>query len=285
MSDAKLKVDLAELDHMTRFVVTYVKNHRYLIANAMERAAPKSKNALAAQLKQKFPTSKARTFNAPFNTPKRVNHKYLNTWIGLSGAGPRDLFLPKEGGAKNSPAWYLFPNIRGGGRPTKTSEDRLRRKYPSFRGKYIVPTGAYPVKLNSKGNVSGGGGKYVTVLSRLKAFNEAGFKANVSKSKRSSKKRTKEDYFLGAPGAGGYSGYGDLGIQARVGSRPKGNPGGRGRPVTSNLPRGFHTVFYITEQPQYDARFNLPKIVWHSFSNNYNKEWKKQIAEAMRSKG
>ena len=75
------------------------------------------------------------------------------------------------------------------------------------------------------------------------------------------------DYFIGRPGGL------PLGIYARLGKKPKGTggPGSLkgGRPVTSNLPRGFHTVFYVTRQPLYMAKFPVPKILDNTYRNTF----------------
>ena len=205
----------------------------FIIQAAMTEGSQKATKALSAQLRNKLKNPIPRTVKGPATTKVSTNN--LKVTMFLKGAGPKD----GPGGTRGQPGNYLQPLIKGGGRPQKRSELRLRQ--------YIIPVEAQDTvidgfKLNKYGNLPAG--KYTQVLSRVKAFNTAGFNANVSGSRRSQLKKSKSDFFIAKAN-------GKLGIQGRVGSRPKGNPGGIGRPVTSNLPRGFTTAFYFVKQPQY----------------------------------
>ncbi len=276
----ELKVDLSELEEIDRFLMTYVKKHRWKIKNAMDSSGEKARLALGKQLRNKFDQPlKPRVLNSPFAT--KVHTKYLNTEIGIKGGGSKNFFLDKEGGEYGSPAWSLIANIRGGGRQQKKSEKRIGRKIRALGGKYLVPSGFKPTPrfFNKYGNVSGP--TTTKILSRIAAFNEAGFNANRSQSGKSILKRTKEDYFLANVGATGYStglsSHGDWGIHARVGQRPKGNPDGIGRPMVAGLPRGYATVFYVTEQPRYNALFPVPTIVWSTYERYFWRYWQDEV--------
>jgi len=235
----------------------------FMIQAAMTEGSQKVTKALSAQLKKKLKNPIPRTANAAAVVPKKISTNNLSVTMFLKGAGPKD----GPGGTRGQPGNYLQPLIKGGGRPQKRSELRLRQ--------YIIPVEAQDTvidgfKLNKYGNLPAG--KYTQVLSRVKAFNTAGFNANVSGAKRSQLKKSKSDFYIGMAN-------GKLGIQGRVGNRPKGNPGGIGRPVTSNLPRGFTTAFYFVRQPQYRRILPIGTILSKSFETNYTKEFNKQIKE------
>ena len=238
----------------------------FIIQASLVEGATKATKALSAQLKRKLDRPKTRTFNAPAFTPKKPSTNNLQITMFLKGAGPKDA----DGGERGTAGHYLQPLIKGGGRPQKRSELRL--------GRYIIPVEAEDTvipgfKFNKYGNLPPA--KWTQVLSRVKAFNTAGFNANVSGSRRSQLKKSKVDFFIGKAS-------GKIGIQGRVGSRPKGNPGGIGRPVTSNLPRGFTTAFYFVRQPRYKRQLPVGKIFYKTFETNYNKEFSKQLKEKIR---
>lgn len=168
----------------------------------------------------------------------------------------------KDTAVKGTPAaQYLQPMVAGQRRPLKGSERALQSMGALRSYEYIVPAearprgGVPPLKLNQFGNVPGP--QMVKILSRLKAL-EFG---SASTSRRSRRKGAQQDYFIGEPGGL------PRGIYARVGPKPSGS--GRGRPVTSNLSRGFHTVFNITRQPRYRSSFPVRDIVRTEFSARF----------------
>tara|TARA_R100000655_G_scaffold31509_1_gene62999 strand:- start:74 stop:907 length:834 start_codon:yes stop_codon:yes gene_type:complete len=267
MTFMKMKVNMDDLQLSRKAMRVLRTEYRNVVSNTMERCSERSGEALKAQIARNFHQPKSRTKSGVFATkPTPWN---LTAWVGLKGGGPNDGPFPQYG----SVAWYLLPNIVGGAREDKRSEKRIARNVSALKGKHLVPTGSKALPLDKHGNVRGGGGKYTQVLSRLRFFNEAGYNANRVSSGKSALKRQQKDYFLASLGWGD----GDLGIHARVGSKPKGNPGGIGRPVTSRLPRGYSTVFFITEQNKYKRRFPLHKIAGNTFRNNFKKEFPKQM--------
>ena len=122
---------------------------------------------------------------------------------------------------------------------------------------------------------------YQTVISRLKGYNVSGFSSNASGSKRSKRKRSSLDFFTGTPGGLPY------GIYGRVGKKPKGT-GGRGsirggRPVTTGLQRGFHTVFYVTDSaPQYNQTFPVEDIAAGTFTGTFRKNFFKALDKELK---
>lgn len=214
----------------------------FAIANAMTSASA----AAIARLQERTPRYISKptpfTLNNVYTSPKRVRPSELSVEFGFKPISAR----------------YLTHLVTGGPRQAKRFELQLRNRNVIRPGQFAIPTGATPLRLNGYGNLAPS--KYQQVLSRLGALGFGSESSNVSKSVRSQAKRTERDYF--AATIGGYAG-----IYARLGKRPKGN--GKGRPITSNLPRGFHTVFYITGAPRYRRLFPVPTILRESFQNAF----------------
>jgi hypothetical protein len=245
---AAITLDIkSELPKAIRWTDAMTKQLPYAIAKAMTESAKKAQVALKAQTPRYVDRPTPWTMNSTF--VRYASPKKLEAWVGF-----------KEFAYKGTPAAkYLQPMIAGGARRQKASERQLVDSGVLPSGSFIVPTGVTPLKLNSYGNLSSS--TYTQVLSRLKALGQQGYTGNVSGAKRSQAKRSQRDYFAGRPGSL------PLGIYARLGKKPKGT--GIGRPITSNLRRGFHTVFYVTRQPLYQASFPVPKILDNTYRNTF----------------
>ena len=181
---------------------------------------------------------------------------------------------------------YLNPMTVGGTRSYKSTERQMQRVGLLRSGEYLMPTGVHPLTLNSHGNLSGP--VYMRVLSRIKGLHEMGFTANVSPSRRSQRKRAQSDFFI-TTGESRQGTKMHRGIYARVGPRPKGT-GGKGsarggRPVTSNLPRGFHTVFYITRPPVYRPTFPVPSILNQAYERAWGEQLQRSYQEELAKAG
>lgn len=250
-----VSINTKDLGGMARFVAALSGNLDKTTAAAMTFAGFDAQNALKAQTPRYVNNPTKWTQNATF--VKRATPATLAVTIGF-----------KEWAIKGTPsAVYLQPMVAGEPRRQKSTERQLSSAGIIRPGQFIIPTGVHPLKLNSYGNLSAS--TYTQVLSRLKALGGAGqgYTGSASSSTRSRGRRAQADYFMAGPGGL------PRGIQARVGPRPKGK-GGKGskqggRPVTSNLPRGFHTVFYITQQPRYRATFPVPRIIESTFNSRF----------------
>lgn len=250
-----LSVDTKDLGRMARFAAAVAGNLDKHTAAAMTFAGFDAQNALKAQMSRYVNSPTKWTQNSTF--VKRATPATLAVTIGF-----------KEWASKGTPAAnYLQPMVAGEPRRQKSTERQLSSAGIIRSGEFIVPTGVYPLKLNAYGNLPAS--TYTQVLSRLKALGGAGqgYTGSATSSTRSRGRRAQADYFIAAPGGL------PRGIQARVGPRPKGTGGKSspqgGRPVTSNLPRGFHTVFYITKQPHYRATFPVPRIIESTFNSRF----------------
>jgi hypothetical protein len=243
------------LDSMARFVAAVGNRLDSTTAAAMTFAGFDAQNELKAQTPRFVDRPTKWTQNATF--VKRATPSTLAVTIGF-----------KEWASKGTPsAKYLQPMVAGEPRRQKSAERKLSAAGVLPPGQFIVPTGVHPLRLNAFGNLPAS--TYTQVLSRVKALGGAGqgYDGSATTSARSRGKRAQADFFVGGPGGI------KRGIQARVGPRPKGT-GGRGsaqggRPVTSNLPRGFHTVFYFTSQPRYASTFPVPRIIETTFNQRF----------------
>jgi len=251
---AAITLDIkSELPKAIRWTDAMTKQLPFAIAKAMTESAKKAQVALKAQIPRYVDRPTPFTMNATF--VRFASPKKLEAWVGF-----------KDFASKGTPATkYLQPMIAGGPRRQKSSERQLVAAGVIPSGSFIMPADVTPLKLNAYGNLSGG--IYTQMLSRLKALGEQGYTANVSGSERSQAKRSDRDYFAGRPNNKPF------GIYARLGKKPKGTGGPGtlkgGRPVTSNLKRGFHTAFYVTRQPQYKAKFPVPKILDNTYRNTF----------------
>lgn len=253
MAQLTISID-SDLPRLLAYTNAVSRSMRPLVAQAMTHGSRRAERAIKAQAPRYIDRPTRWTMNSIFVKPATPTR--LETAVGF-----------KDYAVKGTPAAkYLEPMVSGRRRGPKGSENLLRRTQVIPPGSFITPTGVKPLLLNQYGNISGA--KMVQVLSRLSSLREAGYTANVSKSRRSQSKRAQSDYFTGQPGSLPY------GIYARLGKKPKGTggPGGTGgRAVTSNLPRGFHTVFNVVRQaPKYEPTFPADKILERTFASTYS---------------
>lgn len=260
-----IRLDIkSELPTAIRWTDRLTKRLGWAIADSMTQAAKESRAYLREVTPRYIDKPTTWTLNSTFVS--YANQRKLQVEVGFKYFG---------GGV---PAGrYLETLARGGTRKPKSTERQLQSAGVLRSGQFIVPTGVTPLRLNSFGNLTGA--NYTQVLSRLGAMTVQGSSQNVNKaSSRSNNKRGTRDFF-----AANISGH--YGIMARVGKRPKGNPGGRGRPVTSNLPRGYHTVFYVTRQPRYEPRFPIQTILNSYYQARFGPIFRSRLAQELARHG
>lgn len=240
----------SDLPRLLQWTGQLSRDMRPRLADVMTAAARAAERAVKAQAPIKIHNPTSWTMNSVFVSPANANK--LSVAVGF-----------KDYAVKGTPAAkYLEPMATGTPRNHKGFERLLQRSGLVRANQYVIPADVYPLRLNAQGNITAG--KYVQVLSRLKALGQQGYTANVSQSARSQSKRSQADYFVGKPG--GRRGH----IYARVGPKPKGNPGGIGRPMTTGLKRGFHMVFAVTDKrPSYALQFDTRQILEKTFENVY----------------
>lgn len=148
---------------------------------------------------------------------------------------------------------------------------------------FITPADS-GVTLDPQGNLPGS--EYRRILSRVKAASGPGYDASSSTSKRSRAKRADSDFFIR---------YGQLGegaryIARRIGEGPKGGTGkgsGKpGRPQTVGYKRGFVPALFITDQPNYERKFNVHEIALAEYRRTFPGEFRRALlAEQSRRAG
>jgi hypothetical protein len=232
-------VDTSQLDKLARFTSALRGNLDKDTAKAMTLAAYDSRDHLKAVTPRYVDRPTKWTTNAVFVQPAKPGN--LTARFGF-----------KDTAVKGTPAAkYLQPMVAGQPRALKRSERALQATGVLRGYEYITPANVHPLKLNAYGNLTGA--TYTQVLSRLSGLREQGSVGNVSTSSRSQRKRRQSDYFVGEPGGL------PRGIYARVGARPR----------NGGLARGFHTVFYITRQPRYQATFPVQQILSKKFAEKF----------------
>ena len=272
----QITLDTSDLSRVTdQLHLLTEQNISYMTAKAMTRSGYAAQQTLRTSMGryiQGGPTPF--TYNSTFVKIARPNN--LSIEVGYR----------QEANKGTAAGRYLNPMTVGGTRPYKSTERQMQRSGLLRSGEYLMPTGVHPLTLNSHGNLSGP--VYMRVLSRLKGLYEMGFTANVSLSRRSQRKRAQSDFFIttGEPRRGEKM---HRGIYARVGPRPAGT-GGKGsarggRPITSNLPRGFHTVFYITRPPVYAPTFPVPSILNQAYERAWGEQLRRSYQEELAKAG
>lgn len=226
-------VDTSELNKVARRLSRLRQNFPETLAKSMTYAAYDAQKELKKQTPSFVDNPTKWTINATF--VEKATASNLSVRLGFKD-------YASEGTAA---AKYLEPMVAGKPRPAKSTERQLQRRGLLRSGEFIVPTGITPLRLNAQGNIPGPG--YVQVLSRVGGFGEQGYNANRAGSARSTAKRRQRDYFIGQPGGL------PRGIYARV---------GRGQ-------RGFHTVFYITQQPKYERKFPVRTVIQGKFNARF----------------
>jgi hypothetical protein len=262
---ASINLDIkSEIPKAIRWTDAMTKRLPWAIADSMTQAAKDARQYLREVTPRYIDRPTNWTLNSTFvkfATPRRLTSEVGFKYFGGGVPAGR----------------YLETLARGGSRAAKSTERQLQQAGVLRSGQFIVPTGVTPLKLNSYGNLSGS--SYTQVLSRLGAMTVQGSSQNVNKAAaRSNNKRASRDFF-----AANISGH--YGIMARVGKAPKGNPGGRGRPITSNLRRGYHTVFYVTRQPRYQPRFPIQTILQTTFNARYASIFPSRLARELEKYG
>lgn len=105
-----------------------------------------------------------------------------------------DVFVQDEASKGTPPSKFLKALIQGGYRANKRSENLLRAKGILPPGWQIQPGEDAP--KDAYGNLRGGGGRYVQILSGLKAFQERGHMMNRTATSQKRRATSLRDYFV-----------------------------------------------------------------------------------------
>jgi hypothetical protein len=231
--DIAFTVDTSELNKVARRLSRLRENFPETLAKSMTYAAYDAQKELKKQTPAFVDNPTNWTTNSTF--VQKASPSDLSVRLGFKDYASKGTAAAK----------YLEPMVAGKPRPAKSAERQLQRRGLLRSSEYLVPTGVTPLRLNSYGNLPGS--TYTQVLSRIGGLGEQGYTANRSGSARSTAKRRQRDYFIGQP----------AGLPRAIYARL-----GRGQ-------RGFHTAFYITEQPKYEQKFPVRSIVQAKFNTRF----------------
>jgi len=262
MASVQFSVDASEISKAARFLAESIGKMDKISAIAMSKAAASAKDRLAADV---FPQIKGGPTNWTTRGLRywRADRDRLVAAVGWNYGdnSPTDIgFTPKAIGVPSGR--YMEILSRGGDRSDKSTERRMRQA-GLIRGDQFITPASGGVALNAQGNLPGP--EYRRILSRIMAASGPGYNSNASGSRRSRSRRQKSDYFMM---------YGELGegarfVAHRVGPGPKGGTGKgsgqRGRPRTVGYQRGFVPALFVTDQPNYERKFDTQGIAWGEY--------------------
>jgi hypothetical protein len=167
---------------MDRLEAVRSKGIVYAVSMAMTWTAKAAQQAFAEVIKSNLDRPTPLTQRASRYKPANKNRTEY------------DVYVQDEASKGVPPVKYLRALVSGGYRANKRSENLLRAKGILPPGWQVQP-GA-DAKRDAYGNLQGGGGRYVQILSQLKAFQERGHMMNATA--RSTKKApaTRAEYFV-----------------------------------------------------------------------------------------
>jgi hypothetical protein len=176
-TDWETKGLIATLNSYTR------KGIKYAVSMAMTWTARDASQAFGQELKSKLDRPTPLTQRASrFRPATKDRTEY-------------DVFVQDEASKGIPPSRYLRALILGGYRANKRSETLLRSKGILPPGFQVEPGADAP--LDRYGNLRGGGGLYVQILSGIKAFQERGHMMNrTERSQNLPRKRPLGDFFV-----------------------------------------------------------------------------------------
>lgn len=244
MAGIDFKIDSDDLLSLQGWLVALNGKRNRVTAVAMTRSAKAAQAEIRKRTPDYIDNPTRWTLNSTFLKPAKENR--LMTTVGF-----------KDWSSSGTPAAkYLQLQAAGGSARPKGYENLLRRAGHLRAGEFAVPTGAFPLRFNQYGNVSGG--QYTQVLSRFGALREIGSTGNVSRSPRSQSKRRQRDYFVATIN-------GHRAIWARRNGR-------------SIVP-----VFHIVNRaPKFKASFPVRKILESSFAKAFPVELRRSIEEQIK---
>lgn len=217
----------------------------FATALALTKTAQLSKAAIERQMPSVFDRPTPWTLNSLRLTPAKKTK--LEAKVSL-----------KDEAVKSAPpSRWLTPQIEGGARADKASERNLRRKGLLPSGRYIAP--GRGAELDPYGNISRG--QIVKMLSGVGGFEEVGYNANATDSRRSKKKGNAKRYFIMRRGKT------PIGIAERFGSAVG----------------DVRMVLAFVSRPSYKKRLRFYEIGQQVADANFQAEFDKALARAMRS--
>ncbi len=241
MAGINFAIDASQVNSMALTLLSFTGKLNRVTAVAMTRSAKAAQAEIRKRTPDYIDNPTPWTLNSTFVKP--ATPERLATTVGF-----------KDYSSSGTPAAkYLQLQAAGGRARPKGYENLLRRSGVLRAGEFAIPTGAYPLRLNQYGNVSGA--QYVQVLSRLNSLREAGSMGNRTNSTRSRAARAERDYFVATIN-------GHRAIWARRGGR-------------SVVP-----VFNIVSTaPKYSPRFPVRNMLQSSFAKAFPVELRRAVAD------
>ena len=226
MADIDFKVNADELKRLHKFMLLITDKLDLVTAISMTKTGKIAQEKVRQQTPKYIDNPVRYTLNSTFVKPAKPDR--LSVIVGF-----------KDYSSSGVPAAkYLQPQVAGGKKRRQPFENLLTRKGYLKKSEFAIPTGNWPLKFNSSGNVPAA--KYVQVLSSLGALREAGSNSNATPT---SKKKKRFDYLVGTI-------YDTRGIWAQNDD--------------SIVP-----VFIFVNNAKYSKRFPVKKIILDSFVNTF----------------
>lgn len=247
----RLDVDTSEVTALQRSLASVIGKQDKITAIAMSKAAASAKDKLASTVLPRIqggPTS----WTTRGLRYWRADRDRLVAAVGWNYGenSPTDIgFTPKGRGVPSGR--YMGVLGGGGDRRPKSTELSMRRAGVIRSDQFIVPASS-GATLNDQGNMPGA--EYRRILSRIKAAAGPGYTSNATGSKRSRRRRAQSDYFVryGQPGEGA------MYVAKRVG-------------------RGFVPALFVTDQPNYERKFDIQGIAWSEYRRVFPGEFSRAL--------
>jgi len=233
------EVDTSEITAMEKSLALLIGKYDKITAIAMSKAAAAAKDKLATNV---LPRIQGGPTNWTVRGLRywRADRDRLVAAVGWNYGdnSPTDIgFTPKRRGV---PSGRYMENLsRGGDRRPKSAELSMRRA-GLIRGDQFITPASKGVTLDAQGNLPGA--EYRRILSRIKAAAGPGYTSNATGSKRSRRRRAQSDFFVR---------YGQIGEGAMY--------------VARRVGRGFVPALFITDQPNYERKFDIHGIAWAEY--------------------
>jgi len=232
------EVDTSEITAMEKSLALLIGKYDKITAIAMSKAAAAAKDKLATNV---LPRIQGGPTNWTVRGLRywRADRDRLVAAVGWNYGdnSPTDIgFTPKGRGVPSGR--YMETLSRGGDRRPKSTELSMRRA-GLIRGDQFITPASKGVTLDAQGNLPGA--EYRRILSRIKAAGP-GYTSNATGSKRSRRRRAQSDFFVR---------YGQIGEGAMY--------------VARRVGRGFVPALFITDQPNYERKFDIHGIAWAEY--------------------
>jgi hypothetical protein len=238
-----ISVDTRGAEKLTKTVLQQIP---YAAALALTRTAQQAQRDILAHMAFDFDRPTPYTLNSLFIKPA--------TKTDLTA----DVYIKNEGVNKQTPATkYLGPEVYGGIRSTKRSENALQRMGLMRPGSYMVPARGMP--LDQYGNVRGS--QMTKILSALGANPERYSNVTVRSRTKAIAAGRNIDLFVGSPGGGRLP----TGVWQRLKTRVK--------PL----------LIFVDRVPLYRQRLKFYEIAAATYARVFDQTFNESLAEALRT--